>query len=105
MLPEEHNLSTYPLTVDGWIRWINNNLDIDELTAIDFIEKDAFPFDRLEAVWAREFSVNKGYHTDFVPALLRNKRGLIVWVYRGGSEPNWRMDDTFNLDITHKDSA
>ena len=105
MLPEENNLTNYPLNVEEWIRWIKDNLDIDELAAIEFVEKDAFPFDRLEVIWKREFSVNKGFHSDFVPALIRNKHGLIIWVYRGGSEPNWRKDDAFNLDVTHKDSA
>jgi len=105
LLPEEHNLTNYPLNTKEWIRWIKNNLDIDELAAIDFLEEGAFPFYRLEALWKREFSVNKGYHSDFVPALVRNKRGLIAWVYRDSSEPNWRMDDTFNLDDTRNDSA
>ena len=74
------------------------HLGIDELTVIDLFEKGVFPFDRLEEIWKREFSLDKGYHSDFIPALIRNKRGLIVWVYRGGSEPNWRMNDKFNLD-------
>ena len=44
--------------------------------------------------WIRiEFSSDKGYNPSFIPALLRNIKGLISWTYGDGLEPDWSGQD------------
>jgi len=50
-----------------------------------------FPYEQLEE-WIRE-TFREGFSPDFVPALLRNIRGLVKWVYGDGDEPSWPGSD------------
>ena len=54
----------------------------------------AFPYNRLEQ-WIRN-TFREGFHPDFVPALLRNIKGLVAWVYGGENEPYWQQSDNEN---------
>ncbi len=83
----------YPLTLFEWRKWIEKNLDIDELKGYDMVEKEIFPLGTLIIIWKQEFSAECGYSPDFIPALTRNKIGFLKWVYSGGSEPNWKKSD------------
>lgn len=69
----------YPQNVDEWRETIGKAR----------CQASTFPFNDL-IVWIRqEFSADKGYSPDFAPALIRNHKGLIDWVYGDGSEPYW----------------
>ena len=83
----------YPQTPLEWRKWIEKRLDIDEPQGYDFTEKSTFPLQRLEDLWNMEFSPDRGYSPDFIPALTRNKIGFLKWVYGGGFEPNWIKSD------------
>ena len=57
------------------------------------LNKDGkFPVQDLAQFIKKEYS--EGYGPNFVPALLRNLKGLINWVYGDGSEPYWPGSDT-----------
>jgi hypothetical protein len=84
----------YPKSPKEWREWIRDNLGINEEEAIRMSLKCAFPFDKLVDCWRREFHSQKGYSPDFIPALVRNQRGLIKWVYAKGREPVWTGEDS-----------
>lgn len=86
-------MAVYPTNPSEWQVWIEKHLDIDVEKAVMLLESDSFPTEDLEALWQREFTAEKGYVSDFIPALLRNKMGLIRWVYCGYDEPDWRGSD------------
>ena len=83
----------YPANPTEWILWIESKIDIDERHGRGLCESSSFPLDRLIAAWEEEFSIDKGYSPEFIPALVRNKRGFLKWVYLGSNEPNWRNSD------------
>jgi hypothetical protein len=84
----------YPTRPEEWRDWIHLKIGLSEEDAKDLLERGLFPYDKMVACWQREFSSKKGYSPAFIPALTRNKRGLVEWVYRGGNEPLWTgMDD------------
>jgi hypothetical protein len=58
---------------DGDAQWAAGDLDL--ATVDDWL--------------ATTYAAENGFHPDFVPALARNLRGLLAWVYGGGSEPCW----------------
>ena len=55
-----------------------------------------FPYEKLE-LWIRE-TFSEGFRPDFVPALLRNLRGLVAWAYGDGGEPYWPGSDSDGRD-------
>lgn len=85
--------SVYPHTPLDWRKWITRNLDIDEIYGVELVENEIFPLQQLEETWKREFTHERGYSPDFIPALIRNMNGFLKWVYSGGSEPNWMRSD------------
>ncbi|TET11322.1 MAG: hypothetical protein E3J86_03215 [Candidatus Thorarchaeota archaeon] len=83
----------YPQTSFEWRKWIEKKLNIDETQGSFFTENATFLHQRLVDLWNREFTAERGYSPDFIPALTRNKNGFLKWVYGGGSEPNWMKSD------------
>jgi hypothetical protein len=83
----------YPTTTMAWRVWMKRMLDIDIEEGVDLVRNDRFPLDRLLETWHSVFSEEHGYSSDFIPALFRNKLGLLNWVYLDAPEPNWRGSD------------
>jgi hypothetical protein len=81
------------MTSQQWREWIQEKLGISEAAGREMALTNRFPFDRLVEAWRKEFAHEKGYSVAFIPALIRNKRGLIAWVYSGGREPLWTGSD------------
>jgi hypothetical protein len=83
----------YPQSPEEWRDWIWKYLKISEEEGSVLFEWDDFPTDRLLEVWNREFSDDRGYSSQFIPALTRNVKGFVRWVYSEGPEPNWKKSD------------
>ncbi len=86
---------TYPQEPAEWRSAIEDGIGLDEMKAGEAYRTGQFPYDRLEH-WIRE-AFGAGFHPDFVPALLRNIRGLVAWAYGEGEEPYWPGSDEWNL--------
>ena len=84
---------SYPQTSIEWRVWIQTQMDIDETHGAKLVDEGAFPHNRLVSTWEREFTVEKGYSPQFIPALTRNVLRFLSWVYGGSSEPNWTKSD------------
>lgn len=87
------NRINYPQTIIDWRNWIHIHLDINLDQGRSLAQEDAFPFDNLIKVWKQQFNPQHGFSSNFIPALVRNKRGLIKWVYLNAPEPNWTKSD------------
>ncbi|NHI88101.1 MAG: hypothetical protein EAX87_01190 [Candidatus Thorarchaeota archaeon] len=83
----------YPQTPEKWRRWILLNLGIDEAQGREMINDDTFPFGDLIQAWEQKFTVEHGFSPSFIPALSRNKRGFVMWVFLEAPEPNWTKSD------------
>ncbi len=83
----------YPISPSDWQSWIEIHLGISPHDGVKLCESDSFPIGDLIGKWNEEFTVENGYVPDFIPALVRNKFGLLHWVYLGANEPNWRASD------------
>ncbi len=86
----------YPQTPEAWRQWIEDNLGLTVKRGRELAEQGEFPFDKIEELWNRVFSVEHGYSAAFIPALSRNKHGLVQWVYMDKPEPNWMKSDNAN---------
>ncbi|MFW9921615.1 MAG: hypothetical protein ACFFED_18585 [Candidatus Thorarchaeota archaeon] len=86
-------MTSYPTNPIEWQLWIDKHLGISVTEAKLLMDSDSFPTEELEIAWQREFTVANGYVSDFIPALVRNKLGLLRWTYLGEAEPNWRESD------------
>lgn len=84
-------MTGYPQTADEWAAAIEQGLGLTPGEALSAFACGRFPYDRLEG-WIRS-AYGEGFGPNFVPALLRNKRGLVRWAYGGGPEPYWPGSD------------
>lgn len=84
---------SYPQDVDEWREAIDKALSLTSEEGKILHQAGIFPFDDLIVWIRREFSSDKGYSPDFISALIRNRNGLIAWVYGSGSEPYWPGQD------------
>lgn len=84
---------SYPQNVDEWREAIGKALKLTPEKGRARYQAGMFPFDDLTVWIRREFSVDKGYSPAFIPALIRNREGLIDWVYGDCSEPCWPGQD------------
>ena len=83
---------TYPQNPEEWQSAIQVGIGVGWIEGREAYQAGQFPYDEL-ALWIRgTYSV--GYSSDFVPALLRNIKGLVAWVYGGGPEPSWPGSDS-----------
>lgn len=85
---------TYPRQPDEWRSAIQDGIGLSEDAGRSACERGEFPFEKLEEWIQTTFS--EGYTAGFAPALLRNIRGLVSWVFGGGSEPSWPGSDDEN---------
>ena len=90
---DSNEVVKYPQNPDEWRTWIENMMNVNQEQGTRFFERGVFPIDLLVKVWKKEFTIENGYSSDFIPALTRNKSGFLKWVYGGGHEPNWMKSD------------
>lgn len=83
----------YPQNANEWRKAISKALNLTPEECDARLQSDAFPFDDLVVWIRREFRADKGYSSDFISALIRNRKGLIAWAYGGCSEPYWPGQD------------
>jgi hypothetical protein len=89
--------STYPQNPEGWRSAIQDGIGLSEFEGQRAYQAGEFPYEDLER-WIQG-TYREGFHPDFVPALLRNIKGLVAWVYGDGSEPSWPGADGENHDL------
>ena len=83
----------YPRTPAEWYRAIEQGIGLTSESGKALHEANAFPFDALLTWMEQVYGEDRGYNPDFVPALTRNIKGLVSWVYGTGSEPSWSGHD------------
>ena len=88
----------YPTSPAEWAEWIENNLEISKEEGLKMIRTRTFPYVLLEECFKREFTSEEGYSLDFIPALVRNIRGLVSWAFGQGKEPLWTGSDESQID-------
>ena len=81
----------YPQNPAEWRSAIQDGIGLCGSEGRDAYTAGQFPYEEL-AQWMRE-AYSEGFSPDFVPALLRNIRGLVTWVYGEGGEPSWPGSD------------
>ncbi len=81
----------YPQNPIEWQSAINQGLNLSDTEGIMLYESKTFPYDQLEQ-WIRS-TYTEGFSQDFIPALLRNIKGLVAWAYGGEEEPSWPGSD------------
>ena len=82
----------YPQEPAEWLTAIQDSIGVSAAEGQEAYQAGKFPYDKLEQ-WIRE-AFSEGFSPDFVPALLRNVKGLVAWVYGGRSEPYWPGSDS-----------
>jgi hypothetical protein len=82
---------TYPQNPRAWQSAIQNGIGISKTQAQKALQDDAFPYRQLEH-WIKT-TFKEGFSSDFIPALLRNIQGFVIWVYGDGEEPYWPGSD------------
>lgn len=100
MAANRRNMKTktpsYPQNADEWHSAITHGFGLTPEEGKAQHQTGTFPFEAF-TVWLRqEFRADKGYNPDFVPALIRNRKGLVAWLYGNGSEPYWPGQDEVN---------
>ncbi|MFX0095205.1 MAG: hypothetical protein ACFFBD_25955 [Candidatus Hodarchaeota archaeon] len=84
----------YPQNPEEWQSAISNGIGLSGSEGQSRYQSRTFPYRQLEQWIQRTFS--KGFSPNFVPALLRNIKGLVAWVYGGEEEPFWPGSDDEN---------
>jgi hypothetical protein len=87
---------TYPQNPEEWQSAIQYGIGVGVTEGQESYEVGEFPYDELVS-WIRE-TYSEGFSPDFVPALLRNIKGLVAWVYADSSEPCWPGSDSDSED-------
>ncbi len=82
---------TYPQNPEEWQSAIQDGIGVGRIEGQEAYHAGRFPHEEL-ASWIRE-AYSGGCSPDFVPALLRNIKGLVAWVYGDGGEPSWPGSD------------
>lgn len=81
----------YPREPSEWQAAIRDGIGVSGEEGQEAYRSGRFPYEKF-AQWIRE-TYTEGYSPDFVPALLRNIKGLVAWVYGSKSEPYWPGSD------------
>lgn len=84
---------TFPQDREAWQTAVADGLDLPPAQAEAAYERGEFPYAQLAQWLQTTYSAEAGYSPAFVPALLRNIKGLVAWVYGRGSEPYWPGTD------------
>ncbi|UCH32275.1 MAG: hypothetical protein JSV05_02525 [Candidatus Bathyarchaeota archaeon] len=79
----------YPSTAGGWRKIISQALNLTPEEGATRYQNGTFPSRELEDWIQQRFKPEDGYAHNFIPALIRNIKGLVAWVYGSGSEPYW----------------
>ncbi len=82
---------SYPKNPQEWRDAIQQGLGLNNDEAQMAYQAERFPYKHLEQ-WLMS-TYKQGYSSDFIPALRRNLKGLVGWVYGGESEPYWPGSD------------
>ncbi|MFW9779331.1 MAG: hypothetical protein ACFFE8_10805 [Candidatus Heimdallarchaeota archaeon] len=85
------DVPNYPQNREEWQNAIYAGIGLSKPEGETRYQSQEFPYSDLEKWIQRSYS--RGFHPDFVPALLRNIKGLVAWVYGGRNEPNWSQAD------------
>lgn len=92
---ERYNLApNYPQSAGEWRTVITRGFGLSSSKGKARYKAGTFPFEDLASWLRQEFGASRGYSVDFVPALVRNLRGLVAWVYGDASEPYWPGRDS-----------
>ncbi len=86
-------MAAYPENRKEWEAWLETQLGVRQSDGRRLFLSGRFPITDLVESWRREFTPERGYSPDFVPALIRNQKGFLKWVLGNGPEPNWARDD------------
>lgn len=86
--------TAYPRNREEWEKWLDKQLGMKQGEGRQLYVEEKYPVQDLVEAWRSEFSPERGYSSDFVPALIRNKKVFLDWVLGEGSEPNWSRDDS-----------
>jgi len=81
----------HPQEPAAWRAAIEDGMGLTWPEGRDAWQSGAFPYEQFTR-WIRE-TFSDGYSPQFVPALVRNVRGLAAWVYGEGDEPYWPGSD------------
>lgn len=84
---------SWPRSAAEWRAAFAAGLGLSPADGARRLRDGTLPHDDIEAFLKDAYAQERGYHPDFVPALLRNRDGLIAWVYGDGAEPNWPGSD------------
>lgn len=85
--------SSYPRNSEEWRISILQGIGLLPEKGRSLYNSGRFPYNDLISWIYLEFSEENGYSPNFVPALVRNIKGLVSWVYGNGSEPYWPGKD------------
>lgn len=83
----------WPRTGEAWRSAIKQDLGWTAQGVREALEREQFPYAALAQWIRRTYNPAHGYAPPFAPALLRNLRGLIAWVFGDASEPYWPGSD------------
>ena len=83
----------YPTNPSEWSDWMQNKMSITASHGTELLTSGSFPIDQLIECWNEEFTTEKGYSPDFIPALIRNANSLLKLVFGENPEPDWRGAD------------
>ena len=87
----------YPENPEEWQSAIQDNIGIKVSEGQRDYQEGIFPYKKLEEWIQRAFS--EGFSPNFVPALLRNIKGFVAWVYGNKEEPSWPGSDEGNPNL------
>jgi hypothetical protein len=83
--------TAYPQEPAEWQSAIQEGTGVSATEGRKAYQAGVFPYGELER-WIQD-TFSQGFSPDFVPALLRNVKGLVAWVYGEGGEPSWPGSD------------
>lgn len=81
----------YPREPAEWRSAIREGIGISGSEGKKAYLAGKFPYEKLER-WIRQ-TFTEDFSPEFMPALLRNRKGLVAWVYGDGAEPFWPGSD------------
>ena len=90
---KEDVIMEFPQSAKKWQETIEAGLGITAVQGQQQWASNNFPSEKLAAWLAKTYDAKHGYSPQFVPALLRNLRGLLAWTYGNGDEPYWPGSD------------
>lgn len=87
------NLPEWPQNAAAWRQALAAGVGIDPEEGRRLHAGDGLPREAVAEWLETTYAADRGYHPDFVPALLRNLGGLLAWAYGEAAEPYWSKSD------------